>query len=190
MKGIWSSQVASGILIAIVIVIGIVIFAPKLFVVIKPILGLGDDDSVYDPISVNESFVKFAENFNKCGNFNGDCRCFKDISRMPSSYKIAFNDNKINLINKDKVIVNEINIKNKVSCVGVNKNGVMTKLPIDSSFTLDFSKASEIIVEYNQNNKQKKEGLIVFYKFVDNSLCLVTDKFKDVKLIESKPYCF
>lgn len=190
MKGIWSSQVASGILLVIVIVIGIVIFAPKLFAVIKPILGLGDDETIYDPVTVSESFTTFAENFNKCGNFNGDCRCFKDISRIPSSYKIAFNGDKLSLINKDKAVVNEINVRNKVSCVSINKNGVMAKLPIGSSFTLDFSKSTEIIIEYSQNNKQKKEGLIVFYKFSDNSLCLVTDKFKDVKLIESKPYCF
>lgn len=190
MKGIWSSQPVSAFLMVIVIVIGLAIFAPKLFAVIKPILGLGEDNNIYDPVSVNESFVKFVENFDKCGNFNGDCRCFKDISRVPSSYKIVFNGNKVNLINKDKAIVNEVNVRNKVSCVGFNKNNIMTQSSIDSSFTLDFSKASEIIVEYSQNNKQKKEGLIVFYKFSDNSLCLVTDKFKGVKLIESKPYCF
>ena len=190
MKGIWSNQIAYAILFVIVIFVGTMIFAPKLFAVVKPILGIGNDNiDTPDMITVNQTFVNFMGNLNKCGNFKGDCKCFKDVSSLPSNYKINFNENKAILLNKDKAVINEINIINKVSCVVINKNNVIDKSSIDASFSLDFSKASKIMADYSQNSKVKNKEFIIFYKFSDNSLCLITNELKNIKLIETKPYC-
>ena len=45
------------------------------------------------------------------------------------------------------------------------------------------------MADYSQNSKVKNKEFIIFYKFSDNSLCLITNELKNIKLIETKPYC-